>query len=208
MVIPGLSAFPSSAAAHGVAAAIAANNACAGAPCNSLFAPNLPKQYVASTTQPSRASASPIRSIQRSWCARAPGASLRNKGLLDNVFPGGNSPFQPTETVYSSGSTDLVDNPGVSVTTGVEPASHHHQPQPPSGSADALELEPDHRAGDPASAIGLPDCVRGSPRISQLGCGRHQPGTGRCPPGQSRRQISLISAPTGASPPSSRSRAG
>jgi hypothetical protein len=41
-------------------------------------------------------------------------------GLLDNVFPGGNSPFQPTVTVTpAAGVNDLVDNPGVSLTTGI-----------------------------------------------------------------------------------------
>ena len=41
-------------------------------------------------------------------------------GLLDNVFPGGNSPFQPTVSVNpSSAVNDLVDNPGSSLTTGL-----------------------------------------------------------------------------------------
>jgi Carboxypeptidase regulatory-like domain/TonB-dependent Receptor Plug Domain len=122
VVIPGYSSFPSSAAAHGVAAAIAANNLCAGAPCNNLFAPNLPKQYVASTTQPQPRLGFAYQIYPTTVVRAGVGSFVTNKGLLDNVFPGGNSPFQPTETVYSSGSTDLVDNPGVSITTGTEPA--------------------------------------------------------------------------------------
>ncbi|MEO6966387.1 MAG: TonB-dependent receptor, partial [Acidobacteriaceae bacterium] len=37
---------------------------------------------------------------------------------IDNVFPGGNSPFQPTVSVNDVD----VDNPGVNITTAVEPA--------------------------------------------------------------------------------------
>ena len=41
-------------------------------------------------------------------------------GLLDNVFPGGNAPFQPAVTVNpASGVNDMVDNPGVSLTAGI-----------------------------------------------------------------------------------------
>lgn len=122
MVIPGISAFPSSAIQHGVAAATASNNACAGAPCTDLFAPNLPKQYIASTTQ-TQPRVGIAYQVYPTLVVRAgAGSFVSAKGLLDNVFPGGNSPFQPTETVFSSGSTDLVDNPGVSITTGIEPA--------------------------------------------------------------------------------------
>ena len=35
-------------------------------------------------------------------------------GLLDNIFPGGNSPFQPVITVNNVS----VDNPGAALTTG------------------------------------------------------------------------------------------
>jgi hypothetical protein len=122
IVIPGLSAFPSSAAQHGVAAATASNNACAGAPCTNLFAPNLPKQYIASTTQPQPRLGIAYQLYPTLVVRAGAGSFVSTKGLLDNVFPGGNSPFQPTETVYSSGSTDLVDNPGVSITPGIEPA--------------------------------------------------------------------------------------
>jgi hypothetical protein len=122
IVIPGISAFPNSAVQHGVAAATASNNACAGQPCTGLFAPNLPKQYIASTTQPQPRVGIAYQVYPTLVVRAGAGSFVSTKGLLDNVFPGGNSPFQPTETVYSSGSTDLVDNPGVSVTTGVEPA--------------------------------------------------------------------------------------
>lgn len=118
IVIPGISAFPSSAAKHGVAAAIASNNACAGAPCTSLFAPNLPKQYIASTTQPQPRLGFAYQIYPTTVLRAGAGSFVSNKGLLDNIFPGGNSPFQPTETVTNVS----VDNPGASVTTGIEPS--------------------------------------------------------------------------------------
>jgi hypothetical protein len=118
IVIPGLSSFPSSAAQHDVAAATASNNLCAGAPCNGLFAPNLPKQYIASTTQPQPRLGFAYQVLPTTVIRAGAGSFVSNKGLLDNVFPGGNSPFQPTETVTNVS----VDNPGASITTGVEPA--------------------------------------------------------------------------------------
>ncbi len=43
--------------------------------------------------------------------------------LIDNIFPGGNSPFQPFVTVASSpGNVVRVDNPGASVATGTAAA--------------------------------------------------------------------------------------
>ncbi len=117
MVIPGFSSFPSSAAQHGVAAATASNNACAGTPCTTLFAPNLPKQYIASTNQPQPRLGFAYQVLPTTVVRAGVGMFVSNKGLLDNVFPGGNSPFQPTEEVYNVS----VDNPGASVTTGIEP---------------------------------------------------------------------------------------
>lgn len=122
IVIPGISAFPSSAVQHGVAAATASNNACAGNPCTGLFAPNLPKQYIAASTQFQPRLGFAYQVFPTTVVRAGAGSFVSTKGLLDNVFPGGNSPFQPTETVNTSGDKDLVDNPGVSITTGVEPA--------------------------------------------------------------------------------------
>jgi hypothetical protein len=65
----------------------------------------------------SRVSASLISWIPRPWSRR--GRRVRNpdKGIIDNIFPGGNSPFQPTVTVNNVS----VDNPGASLQL-------HHQP--------------------------------------------------------------------------------
>jgi Carboxypeptidase regulatory-like domain/TonB-dependent Receptor Plug Domain len=118
MVIPGISAFPSSAVQHGVAAATASNDLCAGAACTNLFAPGLPKQYIAATTQFQPRLGFAYQVIPRTVVRAGIGSFVSTKGLLDNVFPGGNSPFQPTETVTNVS----VDNPGASITNGVEPA--------------------------------------------------------------------------------------
>jgi hypothetical protein len=47
------------------------------------------------------------------------GRFVENKGIIDNIFPGGNSPFQPTVTVNNVS----VDNPGAALTKAVEPAA-------------------------------------------------------------------------------------
>ena len=118
IVIPGVSGFPSSATKHDVGAALNSSSACAGSSCSTLFAPSLPKQYIAATTQFQPRVGFAYQMFPTTVVRAGVGRFISNKGLLDNVFPGGNSPFQPTETVFNA----PVDNPGVSVTTGTEPA--------------------------------------------------------------------------------------
>jgi hypothetical protein len=123
VVIPGFSSFPSSAAAHGVLGSEPNSTACAGGPCTALFAPNLNKGYVniATNVQPRLGVAYQIdpKTVFR---AGAGGFATR-MGLLDNIFPGGNSPFQPFETVAAvAGSfASMVDNPGVALNPTVAP---------------------------------------------------------------------------------------
>jgi hypothetical protein len=119
VVIPGLTSFPSSATQDNrVPAANPANNACAGQPCTGLFAPNLPRRYVKNNTQ-AQPRLGVIYQLRPTTVVRAGvGSFVTYKGLLDNIFPGGNSPFQPTATV----SNVSVDNPGASLTAGIEPA--------------------------------------------------------------------------------------
>ncbi len=118
IVIPGLSKFPSSALVGGrVPAANPANNACAGLPCTGLFAPSLSRGYVQSTTivQPRLGIA---YQVYPSTVVRAgAGYFATSKGIIDNIFPGGNSPFQPTVKV----SNVSVDNPGASLSTTIAP---------------------------------------------------------------------------------------
>ena len=119
VVIPGLSSFPSSATQDNrVPAANPANNACAGQPCTGLFAPNLPRRYVNNTTQLQPRLGFAYQVIHSTVVRAGVGRFVTNKGLVDNVFPGGNSPFQPTVTV----SNVSVDNPGAELTTGTEPS--------------------------------------------------------------------------------------
>jgi Carboxypeptidase regulatory-like domain/TonB-dependent Receptor Plug Domain len=119
VVIPGLSSFPSSAlAGNRVPAANPANNACAGQPCTGLFAPNLPRRYVNNNTQVQPRLGFAYQIYPRTVVRAGVGSFVTYKGLLDNIFPGGNSPFQPTATV----SNPSVDNPGASLAAGIEPA--------------------------------------------------------------------------------------
>ncbi len=52
------------------------------------------------------------------------GRFLTRMGLFDNIFPGGNSPFQPFVTVNNVS----VDNPGAALNDVVGRAHHHHDP--------------------------------------------------------------------------------
>lgn len=124
VVIPGYSSFPSSAVAHGVIGAGPNSTACDGGPCTALFAPNLRNGYVniTNTLQPRVGLAYQINS---KTVVRAGGGEFATRmGLLDNIFPGGNPPFQPFVTVNAAAGnlTGLVDNPGAAVTPGVAPA--------------------------------------------------------------------------------------
>jgi hypothetical protein len=116
IVIPGVSGFPSTAAKHGVGAAVNPGTACAGS-CSGLFNSSLPKQYIADTTQFQPRLGFAYQLFPTTVVRAGVGSFVSTKGLLDNVFPGGNSPFQPTETVNNVS----VDNPGASITTGTEP---------------------------------------------------------------------------------------
>jgi len=113
MVIPGISKFPSSATqGNRVPAANPANNACAGQPCTGLFAPKFSKGYVNTTHQFQPRLGIAYQLDDRTVIRAAGGEFVTRMGLLDNIFPGGNPPFQPFLTVTNVS----VDNPGASIT--------------------------------------------------------------------------------------------
>jgi hypothetical protein len=114
VVIPGFSSFPSAAIGRVLAATPATANQCDGAPCTGLFAPNLPKSYINNDTvwQPRLGFAYQVS--QKTVVRAGVGEFSTRMGLLDNIFPGGNSPFQPFVTVANVS----VDNPGASLTSG------------------------------------------------------------------------------------------
>ncbi len=119
VVIPGLSKFPSSAlAGNRVPAANPANNACAGQPCTGLFAPKLPKGYVHTTTAVEPRIGIAYQLYPNTVVRIGGGRFVENKGIIDNIFPGGNSPFQPTVNVTNVS----VDNPGAALNSNVEGA--------------------------------------------------------------------------------------
>ena len=111
VVIPGFSSFPNSALGRVPAAS---SNLCDGASCNGLFAPSLSQSYINTHTaiQPRLGVAYQVspKTVIRAGAGRF----VTRMGLLDNIFPGGNSPFQPFVTVNNVS----VDNPGASLTTG------------------------------------------------------------------------------------------
>ncbi len=108
MVIPGISKFPSSALqGNRVPAADPANNACAGQPCTGLFAPKFSKGYVNTTHQFQPRLGIAYQLDDRTVIRAAGGEFVTRMGLLDNIFPGGNPPFQPFLTVNNVS----VDNP-------------------------------------------------------------------------------------------------
>jgi hypothetical protein len=115
VVIPGLSSFPSAATGR---VGAATSNLCDGASCSGLFDPNLPKGYI-HTTNTFQPRVGIAYEITPATVVRAGfGSFVTRMVQIDNIFPGGNSPFQPFLTV----SNVSVDNPGASLTTGTAAA--------------------------------------------------------------------------------------
>jgi hypothetical protein len=111
VVIPGMSAFPSSAQGRVLADG---NPICDGASCNSLFNANISRNYI-DTVSPIQPRVGIAYQLNDKTVIRAGiGRFVTRMGLLDNVFPGGNSPFQPFVTVTNVS----VDNPGAALTSG------------------------------------------------------------------------------------------
>ena len=111
VVVPGYSSFPS---AGGRIAAFTSNQ-CDGASCAGLLgAPNLPNGYIQTTNTWQPRLGVSYQLTQETVVRAGIGAFATRMPLLDNIFPGGNSPFQPFLTV----SNVSVDNPGAALTTG------------------------------------------------------------------------------------------
>jgi hypothetical protein len=111
VIIPGISAFPQSAIGR---VGAATQNLCDGASCGSLFDPNIHSSYIKTRNvfQPRVGIAYQL--TDKTVLRGGIGEFATRMGLLDNVFPGGNSPFQPFVTVANVS----VDNPGAALTTG------------------------------------------------------------------------------------------
>ena len=93
------------------------------------------------------------------------GRFVEYKGIIDNIFPGGNSPFQPTVSV----SNVSVDNPGAALNSTVEPPHPDHYDEQPPGATNQVELERDPPAAASRAALvsyrspmwGLAVCIIG-----------------------------------------------
>ena len=111
VVIPGFSGFPSSADGRVLAAT---SPICDGATCNTLFNSNLPQSYI-KADNPVQPRVGIAYQLDSKTVLRAgAGEFVTRMPLIDNIFPGGNSPFQPFVTVNNVS----VDNPGASLTSG------------------------------------------------------------------------------------------
>ena len=107
VVIPGFSSFPSSATGRVPAASSSAYNG--------LFAPGLSKGYV-NTTDALQPRFGLAYQVDPKMVIRLGiGRFVTRMGLLDNIFPGGNSPFQPFVTVTNVS----VDNPGAALNSSI-----------------------------------------------------------------------------------------
>jgi hypothetical protein len=111
IVIPGYSSFPSSAVGRVLAAS---SPICDGASCNSLFDPSLSKSYIPLDTQAQPRVGIAYQLNEKTVLRAGGGEFVTRMPLLDNIFPGGNSPFQPFVTVQNV----RVDDPGASLVSG------------------------------------------------------------------------------------------
>ena len=111
VVVPGYSSFPS---AGGRIAAFTSNQ-CDGASCASLLsAPGMPKGYIQTRNYWQPRVGIAYQLTGKTVIRAGIGEFVTRMPLLDNVFPGGNAPFQPVITVNNVS----VDNPGASLTSG------------------------------------------------------------------------------------------
>jgi len=107
VVDPGFSNFPSSAIGRVPAASTGAYKG--------LFDPSLPKYYEQITNQFQPRLGIAYQITPKTVIRTGAGRFITRMGLLDNIFPGGNSPFQPFVTVNNVS----VDNPGASLRPGI-----------------------------------------------------------------------------------------
>ena len=156
VVIPGFSSFPSTALkGNRVPAANPANNACAGQPCTGLFAPGLPKGFYPTSTNVEPRIGVAYQVFPGTVFRFGGGRFVEFKGIIDNIFPGGNSPFQPTVTVNNIS----VDNPGSWSDDGGSTAHHAHFHESQHEATEQMELER-HSATGASVEIVLPDLPR------------------------------------------------
>jgi hypothetical protein len=115
VVIPGFNGFPSSAVGRVLAAS---SPICDGASCNSLFDPKLSKSYI-TNSNPIQPRVGIAYQLNAKTVLRAGAGEFSTRmPLIDNIFPGGNSPFQPFVTVNNV----RVDDPGASLVSGTAAA--------------------------------------------------------------------------------------
>ena len=203
VVIPGFSLFPSCRRWARSGSQPATANQCDGAPCtglfNSSFSPELHRQH---NPVPAAHRHRVSRPNRKTVIRAGAGRFATRMGLLDNVFPGGNSPFQPFVTVNNVS----VDNPGRRADQRNRRAAHHHHAESAPETTRSVELEHHRTARTPAGhpAVGR---LCGPPRSARMAGLRHQPAHGRAPCRPTPASTSMICARTRASPPFRKRRA-
>lgn len=115
MVIPGFSSFPTAAQGRVLAAS---SPICDTASCSGLFDPNLSKTYIKNTNSLQPRLGIAYQLSEKTVVRAGAGEFVTRMPLLDNIFPGGNSPFQPFVTVQNV----RVDDPPAGLTTGTAAA--------------------------------------------------------------------------------------
>ncbi len=115
VVIPGFSSFPSGTIGRVLAAS---SPLCDGASCSSLFDSSLSRSYI-KNDNPVQPRLGIAYQLGEKMVLRAGiGEFVTRMPLIDNIFPGGNSPFQPFVTVDNV----RVDDPGASLVSGTAAA--------------------------------------------------------------------------------------
>jgi hypothetical protein len=111
MVNPGFASFPAAATYQNRVPAAAnpgvgsGNTFCENEPCNNLFQPGMRKGYVNRSNEIQPRFGLAYQLGPTSVIRAGAGRFTQDKLIVDNVFPGGNSPFQPTVTITSNPST-------------------------------------------------------------------------------------------------------
>ena len=113
-------------------------------------------------------------------------------GLLDNIFPGGNPPFQPFVTVAAEAGNfnSLVDDPGPGIELERSNAFDDHYVEPETKDTHKVELEFDCSTGASAK-FDTVDSLRRQPRSEQLESVRYQSACGRSFAGKPRQEPQL-----------------
>jgi len=126
MVNPGFSAFPAAATYQNRVPAAANPTVgsiyCENEPCSNLFHPEMRKGYVNRSNEIQPRFGLAYQMSPSSVIRAGAGRFTQDKLIVDNVFPGGNSPFQPTSTIASNAAASTPFQQMENVSSGLSSA--------------------------------------------------------------------------------------